>query len=259
MLASCAREEKKITLFHVVTSAQSNISFENKLQDSDDFNIIEYLYFYNGAGVALGDIDNDGLVDIYFSANQQSNKLYLNKGNLVFEDITAKAGVGGKGNWKTGVSMADVNGDGLLDIFICGVGNYKKFDGRNQLLINNGDLTFTDKTLEYGLDFQGLSTQASFFDYDLDGDLDMYLVNHSVHTVRSYGDVTLRFQQDSLAGDRLYRNELVPSGKMYFKDVTASSGILSSHIGYGLAVEGITGTDLKVAAEEKAKVDKNKK
>ena len=139
--------------------------------DSDDFNIIEYLYFYNGGGVALGDINNDGLYDIYFSANQQLNKLYLNKGDFHFEDITSRSGVEGAGNWKTGVTMADVNGDGFLDLFVCGVGKYKKFNGRNQLFINNGDLTFTDRTDEYGLTFQGFSTQASFFDYDNDGDL----------------------------------------------------------------------------------------
>jgi len=206
------------------------------LTDSDDFNIIEYLYFYNGGGVALGDINNDGLADIYFSANQQSNKLYLNKGNFQFEDITSRSGVAGTGNWKTGVSMADVNGDGFLDLFVCGVGSYKKFNGQNQLFINNGDLTFTDRTDDYGLTFQGFSTQASFFDYDNDGDLDMYLVNHSVHTRRSYGHATLRFQHDSLAGDKLYQNQLIPNGKKYFRDVTLEAGILNSQIGYGLGV-----------------------
>ncbi|MBL7876034.1 MAG: VCBS repeat-containing protein, partial [Cyclobacteriaceae bacterium] len=140
-------------------------------------NIIEYLYFYNGGGVAIGDVNNDGLPDLYFSANQLENRLYLNKGDFQFEDITAKAGVAGEGNWKTGVTMADVNGDGFLDIFICGVGGYKSFTGRNQLFINNQDLTFSDQTEKYGLSFQGFSTQASFFDYDKDGDLDMYLVN----------------------------------------------------------------------------------
>ena len=165
--------------------------------------------------MAIGDINNDGLPDIYFSSNQKANALYLNKGNLTFEDITSTAGVSGVGNWKTGVTMADVNGDGYLDIFVCGVGNYKKFTGRNQLLLNNGDLTFADKTDEYGLNFQGFSTQASFFDYDNDGDLDMYLVNHSVHTRRSYGDASLRYDRDSLAGDKLYENQLVPQGKPF--------------------------------------------
>jgi enediyne biosynthesis protein E4 len=235
-LTACGNNRKADTLFYKVPAAETGIEFANSLADSDDFNIIEYLYFYNGGGVAMGDVNNDGLTDIYFSSNQQSNKLYLNKGNFRFEDITEKAGVEGAGNWKTGVTMADVNGDGLLDLFVCGVGNYKKFDSRNQLLINNGDLTFSDLTDNYGLRFAGFSTQASFFDYDNDGDLDMYLVNHSVHTRRSYGSASLRFQTDSLAGDRLYQNELIPSGKTYFTDVTKEAGILNSQIGYGLGV-----------------------
>jgi hypothetical protein len=242
ILSACEEDRKASTLFYKVPHQESGVGFENVLTDSDDFNIIEYLYFYNGGGVALGDINNDGWADIYFSSNQGSNKLYLNKGNFVFEDITAKAGVEGVGNWKTGVSMADVNGDGLLDLFVCGVGNYKKFDSGNQLLINNGDLTFSDRTEEYGLHFKGFSTQASFFDYDNDGDLDIYLVNHSVHTRRSYGPASLRFQTDSLAGDKLYRNELIPTGKPQFTDVTKAAGILNSQIAYGLAV-GISDLD----------------
>ncbi len=235
---SCERKEKLIkkTLFYEVPSAESNIDFENTLVDSDDFNIIDYLYFYNGGGVSAGDINNDGLVDIYFTSNQNSNKLYLNKGDFKFEDITTQAGVSGTGNWKTGVNMVDINADGLLDIFVCGVGKYKSFDGRNQLFLNNGDLTFTDKTGEYGLSFQGFSTQSAFFDYDNDGDLDMYLLNHSVHTTRSYGDMSLRFQSDPLAGDKLYQNQLVPTGSTHFKEVTSSAGILNSHIGYGLGL-----------------------
>ena len=237
-LISCNRERSEgiKTLFYKLPASQTNIEFSNTLKESDDFNIIEYLYFYNGAGVATGDINNDGLSDICFSSNQGSNTLYLNKGNFQFEDITVKAGVAGSGNWKTGISMADVNGDGFLDIFVCGVGSYKNFNGRNQLFINNGDLTFTDKTDQYGLSFTGFSTQASFFDYDKDGDLDMYLLNHSVHSVRSYGDVMLRFQSDPLAGDKLYRNELIPFGAPHFTEVTSAAGIFSSQIGYGLGI-----------------------
>jgi len=237
-LSSCEfeRKEMKKTLFYSVPSTHSNIDFKNVLKETDEFNIIEYLYFYNGGGVSIGDINNDGLPDIYFTANQTSNKLYLNKGNFEFEDITSRAGVSGNGNWKTGTSMADVNGDGWLDIFICGVGKYKKFDGKNQLFINNGDQTFSDRTEEYGLAFQGFSTQASFFDYDNDGDLDMYLVNHAVHTIRSYGDASLRYQSDPLAGDKLYQNISTPGGQPYFKEVTSQSGILNSQIGYGLSV-----------------------
>ena len=240
---SCEKKEQHDTLFHKLSSDQTNISFENRLTDSDDFNIIEYLYFYNGAGVSIGDINNDSLPDIYFTSNQGDNKLYLNKGNLRFEDITATAGVAGVGNWKTGVTMADVNGDGFLDIFVCGVGSYKKFNGRNQLLINNGDLTFSDMTEKYGLSFQGFSTQGTFFDYDNDGDLDLYLVNHAVHTKRSYGEAMLRFESDLLAGDKLYRNESTPGGDPHFVEVTKEAGILNSHIGYGLGV-GVSDLDL---------------
>lgn len=213
----------------------TGIGFINKLTETERFNQVQYLYYNNGAGVAAGDVNNDGLVDLYFTASQEPNKLYLNKGNFKFEDITDKAGVSGSGDWKTGVTMADVNGDGFLDIYVCQVGNYKVIHGRNQLFINQGDLTFRDEAKEYGLDFRGFSTQAAFFDYDIDGDLDMYLLNHSVHTSRSYGPVSLRFDHDSLAGDRLYRNDLV-NGKRFFTNVTGSAGIYSSQIGYGLAV-----------------------
>lgn len=236
-LSSCSNNaETETTQFTVMGSHLTNVTFSNTLSQNEDFNIIEYLYFYNGGGVSIGDINNDGLEDIYFTSNQSSNKLYLNKGNFIFEDITDRAGVAGTGNWKTGTSMADVNGDGYLDIFVCGVGNYKRFNGRNQLFINNGDLTFTERSDEYGLAFQGFSTQSVFFDYDNDGDLDMYLLNHSVHTSRSYGHSRLRLQSDRNAGDKLYRNELIPTGKTYFKEVTSLSGIFNSQIAYGLGI-----------------------
>lgn len=236
MLVSCKEKDTSGSLFEKILPSQTGIGFSNDIEETDQFNIIEYLYFYNGAGVAAGDINNDGLPDLYFSSNQGANKLFLNKGEFKFEDISSKAGVAGLGNWKTGVTMADVNGDGYLDIFSCGVGGYKSFTGRNQLLVSNGDLTFTDRTDEYGLAFQGFSTQSSFFDYDNDGDLDMYLVNHSVHSVRSYGDVLLRNQSDAKAGDKLYRNELIPSGSPSFTEVTSLAGIYNSQVGYGLSV-----------------------
>jgi enediyne biosynthesis protein E4 len=236
---SCA-ENSNPKLFNSIPASHSNIDFANLINEDTTFNIIEYLYFYNGGGVAIGDINNDGLSDIYFSGNQVSNKLYLNKGKLEFEDITEKANANGIGNWRTGVTMADVNADGFLDIFVCGVGGYKNFNSSNQLLINNRDLTFTDRTEEYGLNFTGFSTQMSFFDYDLDGDLDGYLLNHSVHSAASYVDISQRFKSDSLSGDQLFRNEMihngVSSGAVKFSRVTEDAGILTSRLGYGLGI-----------------------
>jgi enediyne biosynthesis protein E4 len=218
-------------LFEAAPPGDTQINFANNLSEDEEFNLIEYLYFYNGGGVAVGDVNNDGLLDIYFSANQEDNKLYINKGNWTFEDVTDKAGVAASGAWKTGVTMVDINGDGFLDIYQCRLGSYKGIQGANQLFINNGDLTFSEKASVYGLDFKGFSTQATFFDYDLDGDLDCYLLNHSVHTERSYGRATLRNYDDGQAGDRLFKND---NGK--FSSVTKQAGIYSSNIGYGLGV-----------------------
>ncbi len=226
---SCSPKEKPI--FVEADPNISGITFSNDLNEADDFNIVDYLYFYNGGGVATADFDNDGLVDIYLTANRGDNKLYHNKGNLQFEDITASANVASNGDWKTGVSIVDINADGFLDIYLCRLGNYKGVEGKNELYINNGDLTFTESAKEYGLDFQGFSTQAAFFDYDVDGDLDMYLLNHSVHTRRSYGDSTLRYQVDSLSGDVFYRND-----NGYFNNVSREVGIFSSQVGYGLGI-----------------------
>ncbi len=228
-------QEKAEIYFNNVPSDSSGIHFSNDLEHTDDLNIIEYLYYYNGGGVAIGDINNDGLEDIYLTANQKTDRLYLNLGNLKFKDITEEAGVLLDTSWSTGVSMADINNDGLLDIYVSKVGHYKSLESHNQLYINNGDTTFTESSAIYGLNFSGLSTQSAFFDYDNDGDMDMYLLNHSVHSPESYANTALRSETDSLSGDRFYENKL-NEGKTGFEDVTRSSGIYSSALGYGLAL-----------------------
>ncbi|MBK7710834.1 MAG: VCBS repeat-containing protein [Bacteroidales bacterium] len=168
----------KSKLFTLLSPEKTGIDFANNVTDGEKFNIFTYRNYYNGAGVGIGDINNDSLPDIYFTANQLKNKLYLNKGNFVFEDITEKAGVGGKMGWSTGVTMADVNGDGFLDIYVCNAGDVDPKERANELFINNGDLTFTEKGKEYNLNNNGLSIHAAFFDYDMDGDLDCYILNN---------------------------------------------------------------------------------
>ncbi len=220
-----------VQLFEKLPASKTHIDFTNQIKETPDFNILDYLYFYNGGGVSSGDINNDGLVDLFFTSNQGKNKLYLNKGNMEFEDISVKAGIEGFSDWKTGVTMADVNGDGFLDIYVCAVSNFKGMEGSNELYINNGDNTFTEKANEYGLDFTGFSTQAAFFDYDKDGDLDCYLLNHAVHNTRSYDRVNTRMLKDNEAGDYLYRND---GGK--YKDISTESGIYQAAMGYGLGI-----------------------
>ncbi|RKR80788.1 ASPIC/UnbV protein [Mucilaginibacter gracilis] len=228
---ACNRQKNGDAIFKLLPASQTNLNFVNKNTATNSVNILDYLYFYNGAGVATADFNNDGLPDLYFISNQGPNKLYLNKGNLRFEDITANAGVAGTGDWKTGVTIVDINGDGLKDIYVTVVSGYNGFKGKNQLYINNGDLTFTESAAKYGLDFEGFSTQACFTDYDKDGDLDMFLLTSSVHSNDTYGDSTQRFKYSHNAGDHLFRND---GG--HFTDVTQKSGIYASPIGYGLGV-----------------------
>ncbi|MDC6404600.1 MULTISPECIES: VCBS repeat-containing protein [Maribacter] len=227
--------EKAPIYFRDVPSDSSGIDFSNDLEDTGDLNIIEYLYYYNGGGVAIGDINNDGLEDVYLTANQKLDRLYLNLGGLKFKDITEDAGLLMDTSWSTGATMTDVNNDGFLDIYVCKVGDYKSLKSHNLLYLNNGDATFKEVSREYGLDFSGFSTQAAFFDYDNDGDQDIYLLNHSVHTPRSYGNISLRQEKDSLSGDRFYENKL-DEGASFFVDVTDASGIYSSALAYGLAI-----------------------
>ncbi|WP_291960342.1 CRTAC1 family protein, partial [Maribacter sp.] len=218
-------------LFVKHAAEDTGIAFENTLTETKDLSILDYLYFYNGGGVAIGDINNDSLPDIYFSGNQVKNKLYLNKGNLQFEDITETAGVAGGSSWNTGTIMGDVNGDGLLDIYVCAVVGLNGFNGYNELFINQGDATFKESAADYGLDFESYSSSAAFLDYDLDGDLDMYLLNHAIHTQDSYGNAQIRHKRVYETGDKLLRND---NGK--FVDVSEEAGIYGGVNGYGLGI-----------------------
>ncbi len=219
-------------LFSLLDGKQTHINFINRVDYTEDYNTYTYRNFYNGAGVGLGDFNNDGLTDIYFCGNLVDNKLYVNKGNFVFEDITEKAGVACHDVWSTGVSIADVNGDGWLDIYVCKSGRPGGTNRHNELFINNGDLTFSEKAALYGLADVGLSNHASFFDYDRDGDLDCYLLNNSFQSVTDF-DIKpgQREIRDTLGANKLYRND-----RGHFTDVSREAGIYGSKIGFGLGV-----------------------
>jgi ASPIC and UnbV./FG-GAP repeat. len=239
LLVSCRQEpkDKQPALFEVLDDKKTGLRFANHLTPGDSFNVFHYMYFYNGAGVGAGDFNNDGLIDLFFAGNQTENKLYLNTGNLQFKDVSKAAQLPQDGGWSTGVSIVDINNDGLLDIYVCRVGKYGPLNSQNQFLIctgigKDGVPVYSDQAKEWGVDFSGFSTQAAFLDYDMDGDLDMYLLNHSVH---ENGTFHPRSQflgtYHELSGDRFYRND----GKR-FTDVTLECGINSSAIGYGLGV-----------------------
>ena len=228
LLGSCQKEAK---LFSTLGSSSTGVEFENRLSESDDFNILDYLYFYNGGGTAVGDVNNDGLPDIFLAGNQVDNRLYLNQGNLKFVDVTESAGIKKSSDWNTGATMGDVNQDGLLDIYVCAVVGIKGLTGYNELYINNGDNTFTERAAEFGLDFDTYSSSAAFLDYDLDGDLDIYLLNHAVHNQESFGKAELRYERNYETGDKLLRND-----SLEFTDVSEEAGIYGGVNSYGLGV-----------------------
>ena len=238
--ASCHTTETapvKDALFQLMPSAQTGIHFANNVVETTEFNIFKYRNFYNGGGVAIGDVNNDGKPDIFFTSNQQTNKLYINKGNWTFEDVTDKAGLQSNHKWHTGVTMADVNGDGWLDIYVSNSGDMPGDDRSNELYINQKDGSFKEEAHEYGLDDKGLSTQAVFFDYDNDGDLDCFVLNNSYRPSENFGyDRNIRNTRDLKGGHRLYRND-----NGHFTDISEKAGIYGSEIGFG---QGITVGDV---------------
>jgi enediyne biosynthesis protein E4 len=245
-LISCNKNTEKAAqkpnnpLFTLMSSSATGIDFVNKLEYDKTFNIYKYRNFYNGGGVAVGDVNNDGLPDVYMSSNMKHNKLYLNKGNFKFEDVTDKAGCAGTKSWATGVTMVDINADGWLDIYVCNSGDRIGGSRENELFVNNQNGTFTEKATEYGLADKGLSTHATFFDADNDGDLDCYLLNNSFRAIGSFNlQKNLRDTRDSLGGHKLFRNDSNTEGGVFkpkFTDISAEAGIYGSVQAFGLGV-----------------------
>ena len=221
-------------LFELLTPKQTNIKFENHISETENLNVLAYEYFYNGGGVAVGDINNDGLEDIFLVSNMGENKLFQNTGNWQFKDVTKEAGkelAGRPGGWKTGVTMADVNGDGWLDIYVCYSGKVSDDARRNQLFINQGNATFKEEAAAYGLNDKSYSTQAAFFDYDNDGDLDLFLLNHSTKKIDNMELARYRDEVDELAGNKLYENQ-----NNHFTDVSKKAGIRQNPLTFGLGI-----------------------
>ena len=243
LFAACEKDYKtdvpqiEGTAFVMHESDKTGIDFSNDLELTLDLNIFNYMYFYNGGGLGAGDFNNDGKVDLFFSANLKDNKLYLNEGELKFKDVSAEAGITNDEAWSTGVSVVDINQDGMLDIYVSQVGDFKTLKGHNHLFVcesidDKGVPHYKEQSAEYGLDIVGFCTQASFFDYDLDGDLDLYQMNHSLHANGTFGPKkTFSGKAHPLSGDKLLRND---DGK--YTEVTAEVGIYNSVIGYGLGI-----------------------
>ncbi len=232
LVVSCSQDQTALPHFTLHDNQEIGIDFSNDLVSTNEFNVYKYRNFYNGGGVALGDINNDNLLDIYFVSNQSTNKLYLNKGDFQFEEITESAGVGGQRAWSTGVTIVDINADGWNDIYVCNSGDLKGDNKENELFINNGDGTFTEQASKYNLNDKGYSTHATFFDYDRDGDLDVYILNNSYTAIGSFNlTKNQRPIRDELGGDKLMENR---KGKFF--DVSDRAGIYGSEIGFGLGV-----------------------
>ncbi len=232
-LISCQKKSPE-SIFSLLPADQTHIEFINTIEETEKDNVLNYEYFYNGGGVAAADFNRDGLTDLYFTANQGADKLYINEGKLAFKDITKAAGITWQGEWKTGVTIVDINNDGWQDIYVSVSGNVDKPALRHhKLYVNNKNLTFTDRAAEYGLDLTTYATQAAFFDYDRDGDLDVYLLNHNVKDFKRFDADAVHAMRDSLAGHRLMRNE-GPGRK--FVDVSVQAGIKGNPIGFGLGI-----------------------
>ncbi|HAM09787.1 MAG TPA: RNA-binding protein [Bacteroidales bacterium] len=226
--ASCNNDKGK--LFTALSHKRTGIDFNNIIRENEEFNILDYGYLFNGAGVGIGDINNDGLPDIYFCGNFVESRLYLNKGNFRFEDITNKAGVTGGGNWNTGVSMADINGDGFLDIYVVSSTDGRPRYRKNLLYINNGDLTFKESAAAWGIDDDSYSTHSAFFDYDKDGDLDLFVINHSLDKY-AHPDSAQKNMHDPIYEHKLFKN----TGNR-FVNASQETGMKTNIMNFGLGL-----------------------
>lgn len=229
--ATVAFESMSQELFTPLSPQKTGVQFKNLLSETPKSNVLTYEYFYNGGGAAVGDFNNDGLDDLYFTGNMKPNALYINQGNFKFKEIAASAGVDCPTGWKTGVALADVNGDGFLDIYVCYSGKGDPEKRRNKLFLNNGNLTFRESAASVGLNDPGYTTHAAFFDYDRDGDLDMYLLNHNVIVIREFEYAGVKKVRDPYAGHKLFRND---DGK--FTDVSEAAGIKGNPLAFGLGI-----------------------